>query len=426
MIMKRALYGLGLAAIATVLVACGNDTPRGTVISVTETAVVPAASVDVQVAGMGLAPLIGAASKCGVVVDKVVYQTVGPKGKAEKASAGLMTPSSDADHPCAGPYPVVLYHHATQLLKAYTGSDLNNVEAALQMAFFASQGYVVVMPDYLGYGDSTLTYTPFLDADNTAAVSIDALRAARVALTNRKVLTNDKLYLTGYSQGGHAAMATQKVMERDFPTEFTITSAVDMSGPYALSDTFLGMFENPPASGPIFFTMGLVGMQKVYGNVYDNPADVFQAPYATWIESLIPGTWDYDDIYAQNKLPLALTGTGGLLTDSFVAGYQASETFPARLDVAKNDLLNWKPKAPLTLCGGDRDPTVPFATNTVAASIYFLTQSVTVPVVNVEQIPDFQPVIAALVGDPPDLTNYHSAIVPPLCMSYAKMLFEAL
>ncbi|MBW6494545.1 MAG: hypothetical protein K0B16_08315 [Burkholderiaceae bacterium] len=195
MILKRALYSIALAAITTVLVACGSDDPsRGTVVAVTETVAFPAAEVDATVAKMpGLDQLIGAPSSCDVAIEKVVYDTIGPKGGSTKASAGLMIPSGDN---CPGPYPVLLYHHGTTVYQAFTMSNPTNGEAGLLLAFFAAHGYVVVMPDYLGYGEST-TYHPYLNAENTAAVSIDALRAARTTLTKKSVATNGKLFLAG-------------------------------------------------------------------------------------------------------------------------------------------------------------------------------------------------------------------------------------
>ncbi|MBW6494546.1 MAG: hypothetical protein K0B16_08320 [Burkholderiaceae bacterium] len=215
-------------------------------------------------------------------------------------------------------------------------------------------------------------------------------------------------------------MATQRTMERDYPIEFAITAAVDMSGPYALTDTFLAGLDTPVLGASVFTAMTFVGYQKSYGDVYAKPEDFFQLPYAAGIESLIPGTLSTTQLYTEGKLPVALTGEGGLLTAATVTAYKESADFPARKNVAKNDLLNWKPVAPVRLCGGFRDPTVPFTTNATAASAYFLTQEVEVPAVDVELVPDFQAAIAAQVATNPDLSTYHGTIVPPLCMSYSK------
>ena len=49
------------------------------------------------------------------------------------------------------------------------------------------------------------------------------------------VKTNEQLFLTGYSQGGHACMATQKKLEEEYTNQFTITASSPMSGAYDIS-----------------------------------------------------------------------------------------------------------------------------------------------------------------------------------------------
>jgi len=57
-----------------------------------------------------------------------------------------------------------------------------NGEALIMAAVFASQGYIVVAPNYAGYDSSTLPYHPYLVADQQSKDMIDALTAARSAL----------------------------------------------------------------------------------------------------------------------------------------------------------------------------------------------------------------------------------------------------
>ena len=68
---------------------------------------------------------------------------------------------------------------------------------------------------------------------------------------------------------------------------------------------------------------------------------------------------------------------------------------------------------------GSRDPVVPVK-NMVSAVTYFATQGVQVTPIDVEQVPQFKPVIDAQVAAAPDLSTYHGSIVPPLCASLAK------
>lgn len=413
-VLRTALRTVPMLA-AAVLAACGgSDDPdtRGNVVSVTQTVTLAKAAVDA--AAGPLAPLIGSAAKCDVAQQKLAYETIDPRGNATRASAGLAIPSG-----CAGPFPILVYHHGTTVSRAFTMSSPSNIEALAQIAMFAAQGYVVVMPDYLGYGDSTLDYHPYLHAENTAAVSIDALRAAKAVLAERSVATSSKLFLAGYSQGGHSAMATHRAIERDHAKEFTITASVPQSGPYALEDTFVQGITQPGQGASIFTTMTFVGYQKAYGDLYAKPEDAFQAPWVTGIESLIPGTLSFEQLYTTGKLPVATSGPGGLLTNAFVAGVQGNAQFPARKRLAENSLLNWKPVAPMTLCTGSRDPVVP-AANTTAAATYFGTRGAAVPRIDVETVPAFAGFISSQVAAAPDLSTYHGTIVPPLCASIAK------
>src|SRR6202000_1572333 len=112
--------------------------------------------------------------------------------------------------------PIVLYAHGTQTDRAFTMTDLSNDEALALAALFASQGYIVVAPNYAGYDTSTLAYHPYLVAAQQARDMIDALAAARTALPVASLtLTKDngKLFITGYSQGGFVAMATHRAMQ---------------------------------------------------------------------------------------------------------------------------------------------------------------------------------------------------------------------
>lgn len=407
-----AKWSLPLLA-AAVLAACGSDPDtRGNAVSVTQTATFAKASVDGLASA--LRPLIGSDARCDVAHHKLVYETIEPRGTASRASAGLAVPTG-----CAGPYPVLVYHHGTSVIRSFTMSDPTNAEALLQVAMFAAQGYVVVMPDYHGYGDSTLGYHPYLHAANTAAVSVDALRAANGVLKDKGIATSGKLFLAGYSQGGHSAMATHRAIERDYASEFRVTASVPQSGPYALEDTFVQGIASPTLGASVFSTMTFVGYQKAYGDVYSAASDVFQSPWVTGIESLLPGTIGFDQLYLTGKLPVATTGAGGLLTNSFVSSVQANAQAPVRRRLAENSLLNWKPTATMTLCTGSRDPVVP-AQNTTGAAAYFGSVGAAVPTVDVETVPPFAGFIAAQVAAAPDLSTYHGTIVPPLCASIAK------
>ena len=149
-----------------------------------------------------------------------------------------MTPSGGPD--CTGSRPIVLYAHGTTTVKSYNLANLLDEgsaaysEAALIAAIYAAQGFIVVAPNYAGYDASKLAYHPYLNADQESKEMMDALSAARKALPGllQPVQDSGKLFITGYSQGGHVAMATHKAMQA---AGQTVTASAPMSGPYALA-----------------------------------------------------------------------------------------------------------------------------------------------------------------------------------------------
>jgi acetyl esterase/lipase len=365
---------------------------------------------------------------CTVTVYHMQYETVGGQGEATTASGALMVPSG-SDSSCQGPFPVVVYAHGTSAAQSYDIADLTstsgdvNDEAVLLAAVFAARGYIVVAPNYAGYDTSTLPYHPYLVAAQQSHDMMDALTAARSALSTVGATANSKLFVTGYSQGGYVALATVSAMQS---AGIAVTAAGPMSGPYALSAFGDAVFMGEPnGSAVLNFTFIVDSYQHSYGNVYTDPTDIFSAQYASAnIGSLLPSTTTTSNLYAQGLLPenaifsttppapqyasITPATTPAYLAPVFALGFGASPLvtnayrlswlqdeaanpdggFPAvttdlppansgialRQDLAKNDMRNFNPSVPVLLCGGDNDPTV-FYFNTLLMQQYWATNA---------------------------------------------------
>ena len=366
---------------------------------------------------------------CDILFYHIEYETVGGAGEATTASAVLMIPSG-LDANCTGPRPIVLYAHGTTTDRAYNMADLQNAETISLAALFASQGYIVVAPNYAGYDTSTLPYHPYLIADQQSKDMIDALTAARTALPLASLTTvkdNGQLFITGYSQGGYVAMATHRAMQA---AGMNVTAAAPMSGPYALAAFVDAVFYGEVNGGaPVSSTLLLGAYQTVYGNIYTNAIDIFEPQYATGIQTLLPSTTPRSQLYAQGKLPeyalfsptppapefASMTppttpadlaevfalgfGAGNLLQNSYRLSYLAdaqaqpdggfptittgvpatAPQLPWRQALQKNDLRDWVPTAPVLLCGGDVDPLV-FYFNTQLMQNYWAARAPSAPI----------------------------------------------
>jgi hypothetical protein len=243
---------------------------------------------------------------CGVDFYHVEFWTLGGAGETTESSGALMVPTGSTTA-CTGPRPIVLYAHGTNAYKALNIADPtvpSNTEGVLIAAMFAAQGYIVVAPNYAGYDISTLGYHPFLNAAQQSGEMIDILTAARTALPNTfSSATSDsgKLFITGYSEGGHVAMATQRAIQQ---SGATVTAAAPMSGPYALEAFGDALFYGDVDIGSTEFSPLLTtSYQKSYGNIYSAPSDVYSSTFASGIETLLPSDTPLDTIYANGLLP---------------------------------------------------------------------------------------------------------------------------
>ncbi|MBS9779641.1 MAG: hypothetical protein KGV51_03350, partial [Moraxellaceae bacterium] len=125
--------------------------------------------------------------KCGVIIKKVHYKTLGVKGEVTNATTALMIPKGRSPE-CQGKRPIFLYAHGTIVNKSYDFSEVGNKEnTASKMSTavansFASQGYIVIAPNYAGYDESKLDYHPYLNAKQQSHEMADALVATKEVL----------------------------------------------------------------------------------------------------------------------------------------------------------------------------------------------------------------------------------------------------
>jgi hypothetical protein len=443
--MKKFLGSFGLLAAALVVAACGKSSQTVQVGSSTAPgslaldppfriasadAATFAAQVGATASGQQLL-LLTTAPTCGVDFYYLKFWTVGGAKETTQSSGALMVPTGGAG--CSGPRPIVLYAHGTETNQARNLADVTdptNTEGVLIAATFAAQGYIVVAPNYAGYDISTLGYHPFLDAAQQSGEMMDILTAARTALPKTfaaATTDNGKLFVTGYSEGGHVAMATQRALQA---AGATVTAAAPLSGPYALEAFGDAIFFGSVNLGStVFGPLLTTSYQRAYGNIYAAPTDIYSSTYATGIETLLPSQTPIDTIFTSGLLPqtalfnsttpttlggqplppplpqllavpmvdpanpvtaLFAAGFGSpyLLLNDFRASYAVdaathpdgavptpsagvplaatppTQTF--RLALYTNDLRNgnWHPTSPTLLCGGEQDPTVFFDTNT--------------------------------------------------------------
>ena len=214
-------------------------------------------------------------------------------GEMVQASGALILPVSEQL------FPILSIQHGTESKRNLVASNslLNSVEGIAGL-YMSSLGYLVGLPDYLGFGVSERIH-PYCHARGNTPVVVDFIRAIKNYCDEKGILYDQKLFLTGYSEGGYVTLAVQKDIEQNYSDEFTVEAVAPMAGPYDLYGTVRSVFQKKN-----YVDMGYIGfLFTAYDDVYqwNRLNDIFKSPYAEIMRDLFSGTYTWSDIV--NRLP---------------------------------------------------------------------------------------------------------------------------
>lgn len=299
--------------------------------------------------------------KNGVKFYKITYNTPDVQGNASVASAFMAVPDN-ADFT----YPLLCYQHGTSSSKSDVPSNLNQ-ESQLPI-LMAGLGFLVVTPDYLGLGDSP-GFHPYVHAETEASAGVDGLRALQDFANDEGFCYENRLFLTGYSQGGHASAALHRFL--DGSDEFNVVAAAHLSGPYNISGVMRDLlFADEAYARPAYLINTMFSYQYVYGNLYNDIADAVKPEYVDKCNQYYNGQISLSEL--NDYLISALTATEGaaipgrVFKDDFKAAVNADPNHPVNLALAANDVMDWAPAAPTRLFYCNGDDQVPFENSVVA------------------------------------------------------------
>jgi hypothetical protein len=285
-------------------------------------------------------------------VYEIIYRTKWHDGSTIKASGLYFVP---IDSTKEERLPMVCYHHGTQIKKE------RKVRLGGEQAIcvgFAADGYLVARPDYIGLGKGEKSHL-YHHVPTQSGASIDLLRAIKELNPKIKVAQNELLFATGYSQGGHVTMGFHKTIQEKYSDEFKITASAPMSGAYDLAgvqeETMFKEYSHPGYLPYLFFSF-----QEVYG-FYDNPSEIFKAPYDTILPPLYKGKHSMGYI---NRLIPSIPKD--VIRPEIVAAYLADDDFPFKKALKENSVHDWKPEQPMLLCYCQADEQVSYKNSIVA------------------------------------------------------------
>lgn len=309
-----------------------------------------------------------------VSVYKLVYETVDWDGNAVNASGIVAMPQKNNL-----PSPLLSYQHGTIFLNCDAPSVLCRNDQYNERYFaiyYASQGYIVVAADYLGYGNTNNTIHPYHHAETLASATIDLLFAAKKYLLNNHIAFNNQLFLAGYSEGGYATLATQRTLEERYQGEFPITASAPGAGAYDMLGTAKALLDTNIHS-PLKYPAYVAFVLKAYDTIYNWSAvsNIFRSSYENIVNTVFDGTNNGDAINRQ-----LTTDIKQLFTAAFLADFNNSPVVPgtaaflAEKALQENTIYNWIPRATTYLYHGVDDKTVPY-TNALTVLDFMVRQN---------------------------------------------------
>jgi pimeloyl-ACP methyl ester carboxylesterase len=288
-------------------------------------------------------PALANSEQYGVEAYKLVYTTVDKENNKINAS-GLITVPLNVGKPIA----LVSDQHGTLFGDKYAPSEhapLGTTGALISTL----KGYAVTMPDYIGYGITSTQYHPYQVKESLAPVVVDLIRASKEFIKDRHIESNDKLFLTGYSEGGYATMAALELLEKEYKETLPVTAAAPMAGSYDMKATadyvLLGEEEYSTPHLPLFL---LYSYNRYYG--WDLLESMLQEPIYNEITTFI--TEKEKGNITSTDFPIERSK---LYEESFLASYKNGQETQLNEALEANSIMDWKPTMPMRLyhCKGD-------------------------------------------------------------------------
>jgi pimeloyl-ACP methyl ester carboxylesterase len=368
-----------LAAVTVPLLAVGGPgvagpahperTGRGELLSVTVIAHLDPVEVAARLEQGGFS---AAEVRTGVTAYRILYRTVDGQGRPARASGLVVLPDAGD-----GPLRLVLHAHGTKTMKKYVASRFRDPYETGPALTFAAAGFATAAPDYLGLGDGPGPQSWF-DVPTETTAEVDMLRATRELATEQGRLLRRGVDVTGFSQGASAALGLARELERRPDGQSTLHALAPVSGAYDFRDVELPAVLDgrvDPQAAVVYASLMFVSWNRIH-HLYDDPREVFRAPYAGRVTRLMNGHTP------GGQMMRGLPGSvGELLTPAGRRMLERPTGAFARALAVADRVCDWHPRAPTRLYYAEHDEqAVPGNTRSCHAA--FAERGVSVPVRN--------------------------------------------
>ena len=188
-------------------------------------------------------------------IEQVVcYPSVGVNGEALTLSGKVTVPKGKR------PKGVILLTHYTISADKEAPSRYMSYETKP-----FREEYVLVMPDYIGYGATADMFPPYLHGALTAQNCVDMYLATQLMIDSLcPGLCTDSITIVGFSQGGATAIWTLRLLEEQYAERIPVKACLAGSGPYDVATTYDVAVAENKVGMPLTVPLLVMGTSAAY------------------------------------------------------------------------------------------------------------------------------------------------------------------
>ena len=302
---------------------------------------------------------------------KITYLTSGENDEPIVASGLLVVPSATAEYQAfrvangEDPFTVSMLcdNHGTIFTDAEAPTNIEvkngmpDYPLAVSMTGYA--GFAGIYPDYIGYGVSNKVHPhPYMLKKSSVRASLDMIKASMKYMQDTGVAINYQLFISGYSQGGHLAMALAEKVEKEFDG-VSLKGVAPMAGPY-LVDAFgdATLKAGAKMAVPAF----MAWMADSYSNTYSNLTldEMVLDSKLPAFTGLFDGSNSLVDVQTALMLPLG-ANTEWLFKSTFISDYESTPSHKFRTMLKQNNVGEYAATTKIKLIHCTNDDVIPAA-----------------------------------------------------------------
>lgn len=281
--------------------------------------------------------------------EVLIYPSTDQHGDSIMLSGMVTIPT---DKPAKG---ILLIPHYTILSNNEAPSN-----QLLYDAKFYKEDYVLLMPDYIGYGITADRPHPYLAGELTAINGIDMVLAAQTMLDTMQLdIPLDSIYIAGYSQGGFSALWTLRVIEESYADRIHVKACFAGAGPYDVAVTYDETLATKRVPMAALIPLMVIGTDVAY-DLHIDRSEIFtpatEKLYQRYIENKQFSVMQVYFKSLNHNLKRWLKPAG--MDKTHPQTMRLYEGFQRSSIVGDSICPSWTPKAPLYVFHSTQDETV--------------------------------------------------------------------